>query len=203
MSAFDQALAAWRSNPSATSTVALCSYLGPSQHHELIREVGERASTWHVNDTTVMLAVGRMYLDANLLAEAQTALTQAGKVGGQSAPAHRFLGEVLLRRGDAVRAERVLSRAIELGASDAESRSLHDRASFYTPLQKRVGAQAVATEVARALPKHPSLPPGGPSRARSLPSFDSDSHEISDVMELDDVTAENAVSLASNGPAPA
>jgi hypothetical protein len=203
MSAFDQALAAWRSNPSATSTVALCSYLGPSQHHELIREVGERASTWHVNDSNVMLAVGRMYLDANLLVEAQAALTQAGKVGVESAPAHRFLGEVLLRRGDAVRAERVLSRAIELGASDAESRSLHDRASFYTPLQKRVGAQAVASEVARALPKHPSLPPNGPSRARSLPSFDSDSHEISDVMELDDVTADNAISLASNGPSPA
>jgi tetratricopeptide (TPR) repeat protein len=203
MSAFDQALAAWRSNPSAMSTVALCSYLGPSQHHDLIREVGERASTWHVNDSNVMLAVGRMYLDANLLAEAQTALTQAGKVGSQSASAHRFLGEVLLRRGDAVRAERVLSRAIELGANDAESRSLHDRASFYTPLQKRVGAQAVASEVARALPKHPSLPPNGPSRARSQPSFDSDSHEISDVMELDDVTAENAISLASNGPSPA
>src|SRR5690348_14076258 len=123
MSALEQALAAWRNNPSAPSTVALCSYLGPSHHHDLIREVGERASTWHVTDVDVMLAVGRMYLDANLLTEAQAALTQASKVGPQSAAVHRFLGEVLLRRGDAVRAERVLSRALELGATDVDSRS--------------------------------------------------------------------------------
>ncbi len=198
MSALEQALAAWRNNPSAPSTVALCSYLGPSHHHDLIREVGERASTWHVTDVDVMLAVGRMYLDANLLTEAQAALTQASKVGPKSAPAHRFLGEVLLRRGDAVRAERVLSRAIELGASDVDSRSLHDRASFYTPLQKRVGVQAVASEVARALPKQPSIPP---SSGKSALSDASDTHEVSDIVEFEDVTAHFAPSgrLASNG----
>jgi tetratricopeptide (TPR) repeat protein len=198
MSALEQALAAWRNNPSAPSTVALCSYLGPSHHHDLIREVGERASTWHVTDVDVMLAVGRMYLDANLLTEAQAALTQASKVGPKSAAAHRFLGEVLLRRGDAVRAERVLSRAIELGASDVDSRSLHDRASFYTPLQKRVGVQAVASEVARALPKQPSVPP---SSGKSTLSDASDTHEVSDIVEFEDVTAHFAPSgrLASNG----
>lgn len=200
MSAFEQALAAWRQNPSAPSTVALCSYLGPSQKLELVREVGERASTWHVNDAGVMLAVGRMYLDANLLPEAQVALTQAGKIAGPNAEPHRFLGEVLLRRGDAVRAERVLSRAIELGGDDAECRGLHDRATFYMPLQKRVGAQAVATEVARALPKHPSLPPFGPGAARLRPSFDTDTNEISDVVELDDMGGEltDVMPLAGN-----
>jgi len=198
MSAFEQALAAWRNNPSAPSTVALCSYLGPSNHRDLIREVGERASTWHVNDVDVMLAVGRMYLDANLLTEAQAALVQASKVGPRSAPAHRFLGEVLLRRGDAVRAERVLSRAMELGATDVDTRNLHDRASFYVPLQKRVGVQAVASEVARALPKQPSIPP---SSGKTTLSDASDAHEISDVVEFEDVTAHIAPAgrLASNG----
>jgi hypothetical protein len=198
MSAFEQALAAWRNNPSAASTVALCSYLGTSHHHDLIREVGERASTWHLNDVNVMLAVGRMYLDANLLTEAQAALTQASKVGTKSAHAHRYLGEVLLRRGDAARAERVLSRAIELGAADVDSRSLHDRASFYMPLQKRVGIQAVASEVARALPKQPSIPP---SSGKSRLSDAGDTQEISDVVEFEDVTTHFAATgrLASNG----
>ncbi len=53
-----------------------------------------------------MLAVGRMHLDAGLLAEAQASLVAAGKANGRDSKPFRYLGEVLLRRGDAVRAER-------------------------------------------------------------------------------------------------
>ncbi len=74
MSALDELLASWRANPDAESTLALCSYLGGSGREEIIREVGTSAEAWHLNDAEVMLAVGRMYLDADLLAEAQAAL---------------------------------------------------------------------------------------------------------------------------------
>ena len=158
MGALDQLLAAWRSNPDADSTVALCAYVGASGQEGLLREIGTSAETWHARDAAVMIAVGRMFLDAGLLPEAQAALVTAGKADANSPQPFRFLGEVLLRRGDAIRAEKVLARAMHLGLSDAETRHWHDRSSFYMALQKRIGAPAVAAEVAKALPKALSIP---------------------------------------------
>ncbi|HEY0468728.1 MAG TPA: hypothetical protein VGC79_31255, partial [Polyangiaceae bacterium] len=85
MSALEELLRQWRSNPDADATVALCSFLGTSMREDLIREVGASAETWHVEDGNVMLAVGRMYLDAGLLAEAQAALVAAGRANGRDA----------------------------------------------------------------------------------------------------------------------
>ncbi|HYQ26488.1 MAG TPA: hypothetical protein VER04_04690, partial [Polyangiaceae bacterium] len=113
MSALDELLRQWRSNPDADATIALCSFLGTSPREELIREVATSAEAWHAEDGPVMLAVGRMHLDAGLLAEAQAALVSAGKANGRDAKAFRYLGEVLLRRGDALRAEKVLARALQ------------------------------------------------------------------------------------------
>ncbi|HEY3500879.1 MAG TPA: hypothetical protein VGK73_39575 [Polyangiaceae bacterium] len=196
MGALDDLLASWRSNPDADSTVALCAYVGSSGRDELVREIGSTAQNWHARDATVMLSVGRMYLDAGLLPEAQAALVIAGKVDPSSPKAFRFLGEVLLRRGDAIRAEKVLARSMQLGQDDAECRHWHDRSSFYMALQKRIGAPAVALEVAKALPKAPSVPPpqmrpqpfastedATNPRGAPLPRFDS-AEEISQVEEL-------------------
>ena len=79
MRALDELLKSWRSNPDADATIAVCSYLGSSKREELIREVGASAETWHAGDAAVMLAVGRMYLEAEMLQEAQTTLVTAGK----------------------------------------------------------------------------------------------------------------------------
>lgn len=159
MGAFEQLLEDWRSNPDADSTVALCARLGAAPREDLVREVGVRAEQWHANDGDVMLAVGRMYLDTGLLAEAQNALVNAGKANARDGRAFRYLGEVLLRRGDAGRAEKVLQRAMQLGASDADTKLWHDRSQVYVALQKRVGPQAVAQEVARTLPAKAHAPP--------------------------------------------
>lgn len=158
MGALDELLSSWRSNPDADSTVALCAYVGASGQESLIREIAKTAETWHARDVAVMLAVGRMYLDAGLLPDAQAALVTAGKADSNSPQPFRYLGEVLLRRGDAIRAEKVLARAMQLGLADAETRHWHDRSSFYMALQKRIGAPAVAAEVAKALPKALSIP---------------------------------------------
>lgn len=201
MGALDDLLASWRSNPDADSTIALSAYLGASGQEALVREVGKTAETWHARDMEVMLAVGRMYLDAGLLPESQGALVTAGKADAASPKPFRYLGEVLLRRGDASRAEKVLARAIQLGDADAETSHWHDRASFYIALQKRIGAPAVATEVAKALPRSVSIPPpqmrpepfgsdeltNPRGKGDSLPRFDSVS-EISQVEEIPAVT---------------
>ncbi len=158
MGALDDLLASWRTNPDAEATIALCSFLGAAERHDLVKEVGTNAETWHGRDGDVMIAVGRMYLDTGNLPEAQAAFVAAGKASAQDPRPFRYLGEVLLRRGDAMRSEKVLARALQLGLSDGDVRHWHDRASFYIALQKRVGAQAVADEVSRALPKRVSIP---------------------------------------------
>ena len=158
MSALDDLLRQWRSNPDADATIALCSFLGTSSREDLIREVSASAETWHAEEGSVMLAVGRMHLDAGLLAEAQAALVAASKASGRDAKPFRYLGEVLLRRGDAVRAEKVLARALQFGPGDPEARLWHDRSVFYSALQKRIGVEAVAAEVQRAMPKQNSIP---------------------------------------------
>ena len=158
MSALDELLRQWRSNPDADATIALCSFLGTSPREELIREVATSAEAWHAEDGPVMLAVGRMHLDAGLLAEAQAALVSAGKANGRDAKAFRYLGEVLLRRGDALRAEKVLARALQFSPNDTEARLWHDRSVVYSALQKRIGVEAVAVEVLRAMPKQNSIP---------------------------------------------
>ncbi|HYP87172.1 MAG TPA: hypothetical protein VEQ59_03450, partial [Polyangiaceae bacterium] len=160
MRALDELLRSWRANPDADATIAVCSYLGSSKRDELIREVGASAETWHAGDATVMLAVGRMYLDAGMLQEAQTSLVAAGKADAREAGAFRFLGEVLLRRGDALRAEKVLSRALQLGAKSDDVELWHERATLYSALQKRVGPEAVAAEVTRSMPRPGSVAPG-------------------------------------------
>jgi hypothetical protein len=169
MRALDELLKSWRSNPDADATIAVCSFLGSSKRDELIREVGASAETWHAADAAVMLAVGRMYLEAGMLQEAQTSLVTAGKADARDPRAFRFLGEVLLRRGDALRADKVLSRALQLGGAADEVELWHERAVLYSALQKRVGPEAVAAEVARSMPRHQSVPPGPASDP--LPSF--------------------------------
>ena len=118
MGALDELLGRWRENPDTGTTLALCTYLGTSKREELIREVGSTAEAWHKDDPQVMLAVGRMYLDAGLLPEAQATLVTAGKLVPDNASAYRYLGEVLLRRGDAARAEAVYEGMTPLSPDD-------------------------------------------------------------------------------------
>jgi tetratricopeptide (TPR) repeat protein len=158
MQALDELVARWRKNPDPESTLALCAHLGTSPEVELIHEVASLAEAWHKGNHPVMLSVGRMYLDAGLLAEAQAALMQAGRLAPTDGEAYRHLGEVLLRRGDAIRSEKTLARAIQLGDDGAETHLWHERAVVYVALQKRQGLTAVADEVARTAPHQPSIP---------------------------------------------
>lgn len=201
MGAVDELLAAWRNNPDADATVALCSYLGVAKREDLIREVAASAETWHAQDAEVLLSVGRMYLDAGMLPEAQSTLVAAGKVEGQNYRPFRYLGEVLLRRGDAVRAEKILARAVSLGGNDRETRHLHERAAFYLGLQKRRGLQAVASEVARAVPKQVSIPAPALGPGEPMPTFDSaDAIEISSVLELEETGLSPSASVTRPRP---
>jgi hypothetical protein len=151
MGALNELIAAWRNNPSAASTISICARLGAAGREDWLREVASSAATWHARDASVMVAVGRMFLDAGLLNDAQSAFVAAGKLDDGDPAPFRWLGELLLRKGDAVRAEQVFARALALRSDDHEAIQLQQQAAKLIPLQKRAGQQQTAAEAAKLL----------------------------------------------------
>jgi hypothetical protein len=133
----------WKQNPSPAATIALCDALREAPRPSLLQQVGEFALQRHSADAAVLVSVARMYMEANRFAEAQSALVAAGKQAPRDGDVYRWLGEVLLRRGDA-------ERAIQLGTRDADAQLWLERARVFRPMQAKAGSRAVATEVAHA-----------------------------------------------------
>ncbi len=146
----DDLVARWKQNPSPAATIALCEALRESPRAPLVQQVGEFATQRHAADAGVLSSVARMYIQSSRLADAQGALVAAGKLAPRDGNIYRWLGECLLRRGDADRAEKVLERAIQLGTRDAEAQLWLERARVFKPMQAKAGTRAVAAEVAHA-----------------------------------------------------
>jgi tetratricopeptide (TPR) repeat protein len=171
----DELAQRWKHNPSAATTVALCEALRNNPRRALVSEVGGLAAQRHANDMTVLVSVARMYIQSDLLAEAQTLLVAAGKNAPRDARVYRWLGEVLLRRGDATRAEKVLERAVQLGAgtppggpgaSDlAEAKLWLERSRVFRPMQASAGEFTVAAEVVQTAAGTERLPPAPSAEA--------------------------------------
>ncbi len=171
----DELAQRWKHNPSAATTVALCEALRDNPRRALVNEVGGLAAQRHANDVTVIVSVARMYIQSDLLAEAQNLLVAAGKNAPRDARVYRWLGEVLLRRGDATRAEKVLERAVQLGAgtqpgrpgaSDlAEAKLWLERSRVFRPMQASLGDFTVAAEVVQTAAGTDRLPPAPSAEA--------------------------------------
>jgi predicted Zn-dependent protease len=140
----------WKRNPDAASTIALCEALRLAPRPTLVQQVGDLATRKHGGQVPVLLAVAKMYLDAQRLSDAQTVLVAAGKVAPREGGVYRWLGEVLLRRGDAERAEKVLERAEQLGSREPDTALWLERARTFKVVQARGGIGAVAKEIAAA-----------------------------------------------------
>src|SRR5580692_7594955 len=142
----------WKQNPDVTSTIALCEALRGTSRPTLVQQVGEIATQRYSSQVPVLLAVAKMYLDAQRLSDAQAVLVTAGKVAPRDGGVYRWLGEVLLRRGDAERAEKVLERAAQLGSQEPDTAFWLERARSFKIVQAEGGIGAVAKGVAAADP---------------------------------------------------
>jgi len=154
----DELVQRWKQNPSPPATIALCDALRANPRGALVQQVGEFATQRHATDVAVLMSVARMYMEAHRFADAQAVLVAAGKQAPRDGGIYRFLGEVLLRRGDADRAEKVLERALQLGARDPDAQLWLERARVFRPMQAKAGTRAVAAEVAHATAQ-PIRPP--------------------------------------------
>jgi len=138
--------ARWQRNPDVPQTVALCDALRVSRRADLVDIVGDHAS--RQLDVAALTAAARMYTAAGRLDDAQQVLIAAGRLAPRDGDVYRWLGEVLLRRGDAERAEKVLERALQFGAKDPDAARWLHRARTLLPTQQSSGMHAVASDVA-------------------------------------------------------
>src|SRR5688572_14287801 len=100
----DDLYARWQRNPDTAETTALCEALRGGRRPDLVEIVGSHAS--RQLNVGALLAAGRMYVDSGRLDDAQSVLVSAGRIAPRDGNVYRWLGEVLLRRGDAERAEK-------------------------------------------------------------------------------------------------
>lgn len=158
MADLEELYARWRARPDASTTKPLCDALLREGRPDLIAEVGEFVRKELGKNGELLVQSARLYLQHNRLADAQAALVSAGKVAPRDVAVYRWLGEVLLRRGDAERAERVFDKAASFGATDSLTRQWIALATELRSLQDSRGAGAVSQEVLKRMGA-PTPPP--------------------------------------------
>src|SRR5689334_9965494 len=111
----------FRSRPEHEDAYALAQDLFAAQRYGDARGVlvSVQADDDQQQGRLLVLEGRAWYMDRDL-GRAQAALLKAAKLDPQHADAFRWLGEVLLKRGDPGRAVRAFERALMLGADDAE-----------------------------------------------------------------------------------
>ncbi|MEM1417065.1 MAG: tetratricopeptide repeat protein, partial [Myxococcota bacterium] len=125
----DARLLRFRSDPGAEDAGALADALLTARRP---RDASDVAATWLKRDPDAAgahLAAGRAWMDLGDLLRAQKALLQAARTDPRSPAPYRWLGEVLLRRGDPARAVKVLEKARSLGSADPAVARLEARAN--------------------------------------------------------------------------
>ena len=147
----DELIARWRARPDAANTLSLSDALRISGKSEMVRAVSDHVNKNLAGDVGVLTAAARMCLAHALFPDAQQLLVSAGKLAPKSGLIYRLLGEVLLRRGDAERAEKVFERGAKVDA-DPEIRKWLERARHYRAIQVQDGARVVADEVGAKFP---------------------------------------------------
>ncbi len=124
----DARLLRFRSDPGMEDAGALAAaLLGAERAREALEVAGVHLRV-NPRDATMLVLAGRAWMVRGDLLRAQKTLLQAARARSNDPEPYRWLGEVLLRRGDPERAEKVLSRARKLGAAGSDVERLHQRA---------------------------------------------------------------------------
>ncbi len=124
----DARLLRYRNDPSSESAAELAESLIEADRPVEAIEVLGRPLTAQPKNGELLVLAGRAWMGRGDLLRAQKVLLQAARVLGDEPSAFRWLGEVLLKRGDPDRASKVLARAVALGAGGPEIDALRDRA---------------------------------------------------------------------------
>ena len=154
----------FRSQPDSEDAYTLAEELIAAQRYADARSVASAAQPKDVEDGGLLLLEGRAHLLERDLVRAQAVLLRAVRVAPDLQPAYRFLGEVLLKRGDPERAARTLHRALSLDPEDAESAKLAARAEYLAEAAND-GLEALPSQVDSAFDSEPAARRTGPPPA--------------------------------------
>lgn len=128
---------------------ALASDLMAASRYQDAAEVLELARTESEGDDQhLSLMLGRAWFMAGDLDKAQGLLVQTARMQPNSKDVFRWLGALLLKRGDPERALRVLDRALLLDKNDSDIQSLYARASRLVKVAQSVAPAPEATKPA-------------------------------------------------------
>ncbi len=114
-----------------------------------VTSVGLRATP---DDLELLLVDSRAEMIGGDLLKAQAALLKAARVGTTRKEPFRYLGEVLLKRGDPARAAKVLERAKGIDGTDRAITALHERALRLARIAETDGDRAAEESRASFVP---------------------------------------------------
>ncbi|NOY92860.1 MAG: hypothetical protein GXP55_16875, partial [Deltaproteobacteria bacterium] len=148
----DARLLRYRNDPAREDAADLAEALLGARRTPEALEVAGSALSESAEKGRLLLVAGQAWLFDGDLIRAQKALLKAARALPQAKEPYRWLGEVLLKRGDPARAVKVLDKAlrIDLGYSAAKL------------LRERAGRLARLAESGDAAPAIPSGPPQAP-----------------------------------------
>jgi len=152
----DTRLLRFRNHPDSEPADALGRDLLATGRAAEALEVVRTALSAKPDDGSLLLVEGRAWLSDGDLIRAQAALLKAARSSPKEKQAFRWLGEVLLKRGDPDRAAKVLERATALDPHDREIQQLRSRAQRLARIATDAGdehEEAPTIVGARALPE--------------------------------------------------
>jgi tetratricopeptide (TPR) repeat protein len=120
----------FRSQPGSEDAHALAEDLIVAKRYGDARGVVVSAQPKDHEDGRLLVLEGRAWLLEHDMVRAQAALLRAVRAAPELAHAYRWLGYVLLKRGDPQRAVKTLQRALVLDPHDAEATKLAARAAY-------------------------------------------------------------------------
>jgi tetratricopeptide (TPR) repeat protein len=149
----------FRAQPELEDACALAEDLLAAGRHVDARAIASSAQQQQrpvVAAAPLLVLEGRAWFMERDLSRAQAALVKAIKHDPQSPAAYRWLGAVLIERGDAARGARAFERALELSPQDPELRRLLQRAREGETVRS---VPAATAESLRAMPAAENHPP--------------------------------------------
>lgn len=203
----DARLLRFRTAPSVQEGIALSEELLTAGRAREARDVAEAASEDGANGAALVL-VGRSWMAISDLLQAQKALLRAARVSPNEPGPYRWLGEVLLKRGDPERASKVLSKAQALDPGDEAIQRLGERATRLARIagqsdpQRASGRPAPPARPARAAPpRQPRKPPPRDFYEEDEPTVIA--HDMTETLARASVRPANTSALKPLFPPPA